>query len=128
MLFGKPSPNKFIYNNKTGSSMQFNAVISLTLVRIILMYIWIYMDIYILAVVIRRESRRIKIFDSSHAIPDKLNFFYSSVTNQINKIMYFGILFNSCFSLFNSFIEMTTREINFNKKSFLKTLKTSQFI
>ena len=34
--------------------------------------------------------------------------------------MFFGILFNSCFSLFNSL------EINFNKESFLKTLKTSQ--
>ena len=49
-------------------------------------------------------------------------------TIQTNKIMLFGILFNSYFSLCNSFIEMITREIHFNKKSFLTTLKTSQFI
>ena len=61
-------------------------------------------------------------------LPTDTFFCYSSGTIHINKIMFFGILFNSCFSLFNSFIEMTTREIHFNKESFLKTLKTSQFI
>ena len=41
--------------------------------------------------------------------------------------MYFGILFNSRFSLFNSFIEITTLEIHFNKESLLITVKTSQY-
>ena len=88
---------------------------------------------------VRGDSRRIifflyslgtipdeyNLFYSSGAILNEYNFFYSSGTNQTNKIMYFGILFNNCFSLFNSFIEMITREIHFNKDSFLKTLKTS---
>ena len=67
-------------------------------------------------------------FISLRAIPDEYNFFYSSGTIQTIKIMFFGILLNSCFSLFNTFIEITTLEIHFNKQSFLKTLKTNQFI
>ena len=44
--------------------------------------------------------------------------------------MYFGILFNSCFSLFSSVIEITMQEIHFNKfiNNFLQILNTSQFM
>ena len=83
-----------------------------------------------MVVVIRRESRRITFFYSSGTIPDE-EYFYSlgmipdeyilfirRGTIQTNKIMYLGILFNSCFSLFNSFIEMIKREIHSNKEFF----------
>ena len=62
------------------------------------------------------DSRRINFFYSSGTIPDELKILYSSGTIQTNKIMFFGILFNSCFSLVNGleiFILI--------KKSFLKT-------
>ena len=65
---------------------------------------------------VANDSRRIKkIYSWGGRFPTN-TICYSSGTIHTNKIMFFGILFNSCFRLFNSFVEMTTREIHFNKK------------